>query len=362
MSWSDDWIKRLITPAPPSDYALTYTDDAPIPIEIKDHFQTAQEFCTKMLADYGLDYKVTWGAELNRFVLWQDYEIGHNPGKGWISGTDLLVRWETQAKDLTSLSSSVPIYLWGKETASMERINEKASSQWDISEFQRDPHYWIDVQGKAGPNIWFSVPQWWWCKVEHIAFYEKREHQKVQRGMTNLDIIKNAVDLEVSLDWLSVSEVKERWSVSNYKLEELVRDKGMPSYSLIRDQGIYVIGPDSPPVGLWGSYTFDDRLFNLKEVQAFEDTEAKKKADKRLVPSLNEHRRDRLLARDFSRPWIREDPNIRSGAVVEELKKDPRLKHIHRNETLRGYIADLILNHKSGSNKGPRGTYHKYTK
>lgn len=365
MSWGNDeppdWIKRLTTPAPPSDYALTYTDDAPIPTEIKDLFQTAHEFYTKMLADYGLDYKVTWGAEIKRFLLQQEYEIGHNPGEGWISGTELLARWETPAKDVTSISNSFPVYLWRKETASMEAINKKIASQWDIMEFQRDPRNWIDVRSKVPPNIWFSVPQWWWCKVEHIEFYEKLEHEKAARGNKS-DIIKNVAALEVALDWLSVTEVKERWRVSNYKLEELVRDKGMPSYNLGSETGIYSIGVDVPTVGLWGTYTFNDRLFKLTDVQEFENTDAKKKANKRIVPSLNEHRRDELLARDLARPLIRKDSVIRSGAVVKELKKDPRLKHIHRDETLRGYIANLILNHKSGSNKGPRGAYHKYTK
>jgi hypothetical protein len=271
MSWSNDdppdLIKLLTTPAPLSDLALSYTDSAPMPTDIR--FQGEREFWTRQITAYGLPYKVFWGSVVDVFPLLRDYDLTHNPGEGWMSGVELLSRWETTPQDLTSISSSLPVYLWRKEMTSMERMNEKIPGQWDIAQFQRDPHNWIDVWRKIPPNIWYSVPQWWWCKVEHIEFYEKLEHEKAIRTGKNSDIVNNADVLEVSLDWLSVAEVKEIWSVSNDKLERLVRDKGLPSYGLSREEGIHLISPDTHPVGFWGSYTFGDRLFKLTEVKKF---------------------------------------------------------------------------------------------
>ena len=44
-----------------SDYALTFTDNASIPIDISDTFGRDQDFWTQQLASYGLGYTVLLG-------------------------------------------------------------------------------------------------------------------------------------------------------------------------------------------------------------------------------------------------------------------------------------------------------------
>ena len=208
--------------------------------------------------DSGTRY--SWGSFLHLIELHSDYDLAPNPGEGWISGARLLSRWETNAQDLIILSSFLPVYLWRKETASMERINDKTTSQWDMPRFQRDPCNWIDVQRKVPPNSWFSVPQWWWCEIEDVKFYEKLEHEKG---------IEWVAARQVTLDWLSPKELLKRWSKRLVWLELKVKEMMLPVYSL-SSFGLHALSEDALSRTSGGSLFFggggallDDCLFKL---------------------------------------------------------------------------------------------------
>lgn len=113
---------------------------------------------------------------------------------------------------------------------------------YDLQQFNQDPDWWIRYHSKAYindlPNIWFSIPQWWWCKLEHVQFYEKLEHVKAIRGKQESSIIKNAAELHVTSEWISPDEVMEKWKMALVDLELRVRKMRLPIYHLDKKDGI----------------------------------------------------------------------------------------------------------------------------
>jgi|SRR5271157_2239191 len=273
---------------PPSDLARAYTDNAPIPENHRDGFKERQKFYTKMFVEFGLAYKVSWGSLWDYSKLYEDYDYLYLKPleRGWMRGSKLLSKWGMTAEELANSFIRFPVYMWNKKKACMEPINEKITRCSEILEFQRDPHMWIDVWPKPIPNMWFSVPQWWLCKAEHIEFYEKLEQEKAIRTGKSSDIIKNAAELQATQEWISPDEVMEKWKIPLVDLELRVRKMTLPVYYLDRKEGIHLKSEEalSRSASLLNYGPLHDCLFKSVDVKKYASRHQAIKSKMRKTP------------------------------------------------------------------------------
>ena len=61
----------------------------------------------------------------------------------------------------------------------MERINDKITRYELICAFQEDPLPWIAHPKQPLPNVWFTVPQWWWFERVDIELFERLHHREI---------------------------------------------------------------------------------------------------------------------------------------------------------------------------------------
>jgi hypothetical protein len=258
--------------------AERYLKICTIPNELQHHHHKFKE----MLSDFGLVYDLNFQDMCMYWQFLETYNISLAlPAEIWVSGRELLQRWQTAPRELADRILPFPIYLWNKKIGREKRINDEITPYTDILEFQSDPVSWF-TDHVLPPDIWYSIPQYWWFKRPDIEFFEKLEHQKPTKGSS---IIKNA-DLKISSAWLSLSEVKARWlGASMSKLTNLIIDGSLPLYGLNQEDGVHLINPAtlvqgllrkrgddflSMPVHRLPSYSLRDRLFKISDIRLYE--------------------------------------------------------------------------------------------
>ena len=129
---------------------------------------------------------------------------------------------------------------------------------------------------------------WWWFRKADVEFYEKLSPELREKGSI------------LTPYWKLPRDVQERWSISAYKLEELVRDKGLPAYHLDSDKGIILADEAylarSPWLG--GEPRLNSCMFNVCDLQVFEILDREKPKRKRSL-DLDDLDLDRLAIHDF---------------------------------------------------------------
>jgi len=267
------------------------------------------------------------------------------PSQGeWITGPDVCIRWGLTQRELANCVLTLPVYLLNGRLGKFENVSDKITRHDTIIDFQANPESWLGGDTtREKPNVWFSIPQLWIFKGAEVEFLEKLEHGRTEAMSRTIKCIE---EIPPSLRWLSPREVQGRWLIWDHQLPAIVKEESIPVFKLSSSEGITPASISLSPV--WGGNPLGGCLFRLWDLQTFELRDSRRK-NKRL--SLHARRLDKLLARDMTGFWVRRDPTIRSGQVVERLKKSGQFDHITRDETLRTYVVDLLENHDRGRPK-----------
>jgi len=245
------------------------------------------------------------------------------------------LRWETTPWDFAiSKDSLLPSYLLHRGRGQLECVTAQIRSFHNFIESGMSITEWL-VENKELPCMWYCIPQWCHFRLEDVEFFEKSRpglSQKYSETLTD--------------KWLNFKELADRWHTDPVTIELAVRQKDLPAYFLNPVRGIKRATDDDltrqtsigPPLKMLC-------LFKLVDVQGFERRDNKK------FLGLNERSLDRIQIEELVRPWVRENPDLRTGDAVKMLRATHLFDHLSRDETLAEKARPFIKTHTPGPRK-----------
>jgi len=236
----------------------------------------------------------------------------------WITGMDLLARWNTTEEWLRSFVLEKGLPLWCSDPSEKDYL-------WG-----RDP--WMKLEQERLP-------------LTNQVFY-KRDVTFFERAC-----LPHGTRDTGSAYWQGRSDLLERWSAENVKkpvdqwrLDELPQREGLSESYLLWHVRIMSRSWSRLPI----PWPFSGWLFDTDDVQEFE-------RDHGELFNFKPHALARLHARDMACRLLDEWRNDRRIDVARSLKSDPRWSQ-YSEEKLSEWISDLFPLQQPGAPRGPRDT------
>ena len=237
------------------------------------------------------------------------YDVHHKEtDRAWISGTELLDRWEMEPEELARNAPGwLPVHLWSKQAGEMVVVNKQIPLLLESLRYPLCPPNATTKlpPGQSFRSPLFAWPEWWWFRKEDVEFCEKVKQELRERVRP------------LTTEWETVEEVQQCWNnIPVTTLEEQVIKKGLRAYFLSAKKGIIQADETflTRSLGFGIPRNIHQCMFKQSEREAHEKKFFKKKRSIQGKAKSNEDRVTRCLEN-----LCQKHPDWTLGQYTEEI-------------------------------------------